>query len=131
MPQCLKAGVGSERNDNMNIEHIQLLRGTAEALASVNPVLLAGELGLETDTGKFKFGYGTSNWNSLSYAGGGSAELPSEGVYVIKDGAYVPATVVDMTAEWQPSIDTEEVVVAVDKDMQAYQLTGINVEVNS
>ena len=63
----------------MNIEHIQLLRGTAEALASVNPVLLAGELGLETDTGKFKFGDGTNAWNNLSYAGGGSY-VPSANV---------------------------------------------------
>lgn len=115
----------------MNIEHIQLLRGTAEALASVNPVLLAGELGLETDTGKFKFGNGTSAWSNLSYAGGGSSELPTEGVYVVKDGAYVPATVVDMSAEWRPSVDTEEVVVAVDEDMSAYQLTGANVVVNA
>lgn len=61
----------------MNIEHIQLLRGTAEALASVNPVLLAGELGLETDTGKFKFGDGTNAWSSLSYAGGGDTYVSS------------------------------------------------------
>ena len=116
----------------MNIEHIQLLRGTAEALASVNPVLLAGELGLETDTGKFKFGDGTSAWNNLSYAGGGSTALPSDGkVYVIKDGDYVEAQVVNMTSEWQPSIENDEIVMAVDEDMTAYQLAGVNVEVNA
>ena len=116
----------------MNIEHIQLLRGTAEALASVNPVLLAGELGLETDTGKFKFGDGTSAWSSLSYAGGG--ELPSNGdtVYVVKGGEYVPVSIVDMSEDWSPSIDNpEDIVLAVDDDMNAYQLTGTNTEVNT
>lgn len=35
-----------------------------------NPVLLAGELGIESDTNKFKIGNGTSAWNELDYAGG-------------------------------------------------------------
>ena len=114
----------------MSIEHIQLLRGTAEALAAKNPVLLAGELGLETDTGRFKFGDGTAAWNSLSYAGGGT-ELPTNGVYIIKDGQYVQAQTVDMTTDWQPDIyNTQQIVVAVDEDMIAYQLTGVNVEVS-
>lgn len=32
-----------------------------------NPVLLAGELGIESDTKNVKIGDGTKNWNSLSY----------------------------------------------------------------
>ena len=51
----------------MNIEHIQLFRGTATDLASTNPVLLAGELAVETDTGRIKAGNGTSAYNSLEY----------------------------------------------------------------
>lgn len=39
-----------------------------------NPVLLAGELGIESDTNKFKIGNGTSAWNELDYAGG--SEIP-------------------------------------------------------
>lgn len=34
-----------------------------------NPILLAGEIGIEKDTGKFKFGDGVTNWNDLEYAG--------------------------------------------------------------
>ena len=113
------------------IEHIQLLRGTAEALAEANPILLAGELGLETDTGKFKFGDGVTAWTELSYASGGS-ELPSEGTYIIKDGQYHSLSAIDMTQDWKPDIDnTEDIVIAVDEDMTAYQLTGINAEVNA
>lgn len=38
-----------------------------------NTVLLAGELGFESDTGKFKIGDGTTAWNSLSYVSTGSS----------------------------------------------------------
>jgi hypothetical protein len=47
---------------------IQLRRGTAAQASSDNPTLAAGEIGVETDTGKFKIGDGSSAWNSLPYA---------------------------------------------------------------
>ena len=53
------------------VTQIQIRRGTASQWTSTNPVLAAGELGLETDTGKVKAGNGSSNWNSLSYVGAG------------------------------------------------------------
>lgn len=53
---------------------IQLRRGTASNWTSTNPTLSAGEIGVETDTNKFKIGNGSSGWTSLSYA----ATLPSE-----------------------------------------------------
>ena len=43
---------------------------TAANWTSVNPVLAAGEMGVETDTNKFKFGDGTTAWASLPYAAG-------------------------------------------------------------
>ena len=46
----------------------QFKRGTAARWTSVNPVLAIGELGLETDTNKMKFGDGASHWSSLPYA---------------------------------------------------------------
>lgn len=45
---------------------------TAANWTSVNPVLAAGEIGVETDTSKFKFGNGTSTWSELTYATSGS-----------------------------------------------------------
>lgn len=41
--------------------------GTAANWAAANPVLLSGEPGFESDTGKFKVGNGVDNWNSLEY----------------------------------------------------------------
>jgi prophage tail gpP-like protein len=52
---------------------IQFRRGTAAEWTSANPTLLAGELGLETDTNKFKIGNGATAWTSLSYS-----SLPSD-----------------------------------------------------
>jgi Major tropism determinant N-terminal domain len=46
----------------------QFKRAIASRWTSVNPVLAAGELGLETDTVKMKFGDGVTAWNSLPYA---------------------------------------------------------------
>lgn len=42
--------------------------GTAAAWKSANPVLLAGEVGWESDTKKSKLGDGTTAWNSLAYS---------------------------------------------------------------
>jgi hypothetical protein len=46
----------------------QFKRAIASRWTSVNPILAAGELGLETDTLKMKFGNGTDHWSALSYA---------------------------------------------------------------
>jgi hypothetical protein len=39
----------------------------AAVWASNNPILLEGELGIESDTGKVKLGDGLTPWNSLDY----------------------------------------------------------------
>lgn len=46
---------------------IQFRRDTSVNWTATNPVLAQGELGLETDTTKYKIGNGTTAWNSLSY----------------------------------------------------------------
>jgi len=45
---------------------IQLRRDTAANWVSSNPTLRAGEIGIETDTLKFKIGNGSSPWNSIT-----------------------------------------------------------------
>lgn len=42
-------------------------RDTAANWTAANPTLLAGELGYESDTGKWKVGDGSTVWNSLGY----------------------------------------------------------------
>ena len=55
--------------------HIQLRRGTASQWTLANPVLAAGEMGVELDTDKFKFGDGTTPWNGLSYGTAASPDV--------------------------------------------------------
>ena len=62
---------------------IKLRRGTAAEWTTANPILAAGEMGIETDTRKFKFGDGTTPWNTLAYAstegGGGAGDVTAAG----------------------------------------------------
>jgi hypothetical protein len=67
----------------------QWRRQSAAAWTAANPTLLPGEPGLETDTGLFKVGDGSTAWADLPYGGGGDA---------IAAGEITPATgTVDLT----------------------------------
>lgn len=46
---------------------MQQRRGTAQQWTTANPVLGAGEIGFETDTGKFKLGDNLNTWTNLQY----------------------------------------------------------------
>lgn len=46
---------------------IKFRRGTAAEWTSENPILAEGELGYETDTGKYKIGNGTHYWSTRPY----------------------------------------------------------------
>jgi hypothetical protein len=67
---------------------IKLRRDTATNWTTANPILAAGEPGLETDTGKVKYGNGTSTWSQLSYGGGdgGGGSLTSTSSIEIETG---------------------------------------------
>lgn len=49
---------------------IQFRRDTATNWTTNNPTLSEGEMGLETDTGKFKVGNGTDVWTALVHSSG-------------------------------------------------------------
>ena len=51
---------------------LQNRRDTAANWTTNNPTLAAGEIGYETDTGKFKIGTGSANWTSLGYTQNGT-----------------------------------------------------------
>ena len=54
---------------------IQLKHGLAANWTKKNPVLLAGEMGIETDTLKMKVGDGTTNWTDLGYLGADANDI--------------------------------------------------------
>lgn len=54
---------------------IQLKHGLAASWTERNPVLLAGEIGIETDTLKMKVGDGTTHWSALGYLGADANDI--------------------------------------------------------
>lgn len=61
--------------DSRVFSNIQVRRGTGADWTSKNPILLAGEFGLDTSNSGIKIGDGENPWNQLSYfaGSGGSA----------------------------------------------------------
>ena len=54
---------------------IALRNDTAANWTTANPIMLKGEMGIEIDTSKFKFGDGTTAWNGLGYASASAAKI--------------------------------------------------------
>lgn len=67
---------------------ILLRNDVAAAWTAANPVLMKGEIGIETDTNKFKIGDGLKTWSALSYVGT-QVEVTGEGEVIT--GASVSA----------------------------------------
>ena len=53
---------------NKDAFEMQAIVATAAVFTSENPVLRQGQVGYESDTGRFKIGNGRTNWTTLSYA---------------------------------------------------------------
>lgn len=90
----------------MSLENriIRLRRGSAASWQSNNPTLNEGEMGVELDTRRFKFGDGSNDWGTLPYATQGN----SGGLYAPNDtgtptlltsGTSVPVS--NVTREYQ------------------------------
>ena len=81
----------------MSFGIFQFRRGTSTQWTSANPVLLSGEIGLETDTKQFKLGDGTTPWSSLAYGGiqgppGTAATLSTEDIQDAASAMFTSAT---------------------------------------
>jgi hypothetical protein len=55
------------RGKQYRTPRIQVARDYAATWTQKNPLLLAGEFGLELDTGKLKIGDGKTRWSDLPY----------------------------------------------------------------
>lgn len=69
---------------------IQLRNDTAANWTTNNPTLAVGEMGLETNTGKYKIGTGAAAWTALAY-GGVNGTVPT---------GYLTKTISDKTANY-------------------------------
>jgi hypothetical protein len=80
-------------------------RDTAANWTTANPTLLAGEIGIESDTGYWKVGDGSTAWTSLAYLSGLGAEIP---VGRLADGTARQLLQTDAAGtgvEWASNID--------------------------
>lgn len=70
---------------------IQLKRGLAASWTSANPLLAAGEVGLETDTGRLKIGTGLATWTALGYYLSAADKGVANGIASLDGTGRVPA----------------------------------------
>lgn len=80
-------------------------RDSAANWTAENPTLLAGEIGIESDTGYWKVGDGSTAWTSLAYISGLGAEIP---VSRLADGSarQLLQTAANGTdVEWTSNVD--------------------------
>lgn len=77
---------------------IQIRNDTKNNWTTQNPVLLKGEMGVETDTRKFKFGDGVSDWKTLEYASATGAIIMNNAPTPTDSGYDVGAMWVDTAA---------------------------------
>lgn len=77
---------------------IQIRNDTKNNWTTQNPVLLKGEMGVETDTRKFKFGDGVSDWKTLEYASATGAIIINKAPTPTDSGYDVGAMWVDTAA---------------------------------
>lgn len=77
---------------------IQIRNDTRNNWTTQNPVLLKGEMGVETDTRKFKFGDGVNDWKTLEYASATGAIIMNKAPTPTDSGYDVGAMWIDTAA---------------------------------
>lgn len=70
----------------------RLRGGTSAEWSAANPVLLAREPGIETDTARIKFGDGTTPWTQLAYSGASADALLQGSIEELSDRVNVLET---------------------------------------
>jgi len=107
---------------------IVIRNNTAANFTTNNPILLKGEMGLEADTRKFKFGDGVTAWTALAYASANPAILMNAnpavtdsshdvGVVWVNTSSKKGFLLVDNTsgaAVWKQIITSEDIVTVGD-----------------
>jgi hypothetical protein len=96
----------------MAIYQIQIRRGTSAAWTAANPILAAGEFGLEVDTRRIKIGSGSDVWTQLLYLDAGPPQTVASG------------GIADLTSAQQLQITTGTIVATPDGRRFVYSGSG-------
>src|SRR6476620_8179313 len=97
-------------------------RAKAADWVTENPTLADGELGLETDTLKIKFGDGSTDWIDQSYATPGTSTVSTSSTDTLTN-KRITGRVVTVTAGATPSINTD--------NGDVFEITGLTVAITS
>jgi hypothetical protein len=97
---------------------IQLRRDTAANWTSSNPVLRAGELGIETDTLKFKIGNGSNTWTQITnYANVTDAGLSNSlSSYILAEDQGTPGGPAELNSTGDLLVPENSIVLWDDSD---------------
>jgi hypothetical protein len=109
---------------------IKLRRGTASQWTTANPVLAAGEIGLETDTLRTKYGNGSSTWTALSYSVADASGTSSVDWTAVlnKPATFTPSSHTHPTSEvtgLDTALSTKQAVVSGVSDTEIGYLDGV------
>ena len=101
---------------------IQVRNDSAANWAAVNPTMLKGEIGVEIDTGLFKFGDGITPWNGLPYGAQPALKLAANpgasdwdyqvGTMAVVGGdkAWILVSNAQNAAVWKRIMTTEDII---------------------
>lgn len=99
------------------ITRFLIRNGSAAQWTATNPILLEGEMGIETDTRKYKVGNGVSAWTALPYyiegvlARGQASKMTSGTISIVTAGTYqstgLTATF-DSATDYQVALGTSD-----------------------
>jgi len=111
---------------------IQFRRDTAANWTSANPTLADGEMGIESDTQKYKIGNGYTVWNSLSYSSLPATAVSPSGTATLTNKTIdlTDNTVTGTLAEFNAAVSDADLV-SLDGTESLYNKTIINSLVRS
>jgi hypothetical protein len=92
---------------------MQQRRGTATVWLNNDPILAPGEIGIESDTNKFKVGDGVTTWSNLKYFSAGltSVSVSSDSTLQVNTKCFVDTSAVrTLTLPASPSLGDEIVI---------------------
>lgn len=114
----------------MPLVKIQVRRDTAANWTASNPVLAVGEPGLETDTGKVKYGDGVRNWATLPYSSGATlASAPPPAVGAAAVGVGTSAARADHSHDLPSDLSVSKVTASGDVTVGGSLAVGGNLSI--
>ncbi len=103
---------------NKEAFEMQAIVATAAVFTSENPVLRQGQVGYESDTGRFKIGTGITNWTALSYAAADKVHT-----HFVDDGTAIDAVAASATLTSDTTAPSDDDTVTIGTKVYTFKTT--------